>query len=511
MTANEPAHQSLAFGPWLKRLRAQRDLTQEALAESAYCSVQTIRFFESGRRRPSVEMAERLAAVLLVPDEQREQFVRQARASSPPVAMAASTVAATTEAAAMPEHKAPPQATARLPMPAIALIGRQSESTLLTQLLTEEGCRLVNLVGPGGIGKTRLALHMAHQLAGHFANGAVFVSLASISSAADLPSAIAGAMNTILAGEGSPQAQLEALLGDQCLLLVLDNFEHLLVLDGDSAIALVDHVVQHIRGVHWLITSRERLRVAGERVVELGGLAVPSPGEAATSDAVMLFLQRARQVSSSFALMPHNQAAVTRICTVLGGMPLAIELAAAWVHTLAPDEIEAEIARGLDFLTRADRSAPARHRSLRAVFDYSWQLLSAAEQVAAARLAIFRDGFQREAAHFVAGAGLTQLAALIDKSLVQTKTEAAPEMSGSLRYEIHELLRQFLLDKMKEAGEAELIHRRHAEFFTQLAERIEPHLYAEESPVWLRQLEGEQGNLRARRSPGACSRRMIAP
>ncbi len=493
-----------SFGRWLKRLRAQHDLTQEALAELAYCSVQTIRFFESGKRRPSLEMAERLAEVLEVPADQQSQFIRLARMSLNAGDEENSAAEVTTAAAPLP---APPSHNARLPLPATPLVGRQPEATQLQEMLVDEGHRLVTLVGQGGIGKTRLALHMAHTLDECFANGAIFVPLVSISHSVELPTAIGGAMNKNLAGDRSSTAQLDALLAEQSILLVLDNFEHLLALDGDAITGLIDHILRHIPSVHLLITSRERLRLAGERILELGGLEIPK-GEAGsdpvTSDAVILFLQRARQVSPAFALTPANRAAIIRLCTLLNGMPLGIELAAAWVRTLTPEEIASEIESSLDFLTLADRGVPARHRSLRAAFEHSWKLLAADEQKAAARLSIFRGGFRREASQAIAGANLPILAALIDKSLVKVANEAAEaearagaKSESGLRYEIHELLRQYLREKLVEMGEEEGIARRHIEYFTAMAEKVEAHHYATVPPALFKQLRAEQGNLRA--------------
>ena len=509
------------FGRWLKRLRAQHDLTQEALAELAYCSVQTIRFFESGKRRPSLEMAERLAEVLAVPAEQQSQFIKLARTSLNPATDENTTTsdptadpnaaAANIVSPANPPSDAPPP---RLPLPATLLVGRQPEAAHLQTLLMEEGQRLVTLMGPGGIGKTRLALHMAHTLDAHFANGALFVPLVSISNSVELPTAIAGALNKSLPGDSSGTAQLDALLADQSLLLVLDNFEHLLALDGDAITALIDHIVQHMPRVSMLITSRERLRVAGEHIFELSGLATPDSdaddatgaavtNDAITSDAVMLFLQRARQVAPAFALTPANRAAIVRLCHLLRGMPLGIELAAAWMRTLTPEEIATEIGRSLDFLTLADRGVPARHRSLRAAFEHSWKLLTPEEQKVAARLAIFRGGFRREGAQVVTGATLPNLAALIDKSLVQvvanTNADAAHPhtTNASLRYEIHELLRQYLRAKLVERGEEEEIARRHVAYCTALAAEIDAQHYATVPLARYKQLRVEEGNLRA--------------
>jgi predicted ATPase len=387
---------------------------------------------------------------------------------------------------------------------------------VLVRLLTEERARLVTLVGPGGIGKTRLALHMAHELAGRFTEGALFVPMAALASAADLPAAVARAMQAPTPSPGEPLVQLEALLAGKSLLLVLDNVEHLLVLDqADETIGLIHELAGLSAGVHLLLTSRERLRVGGERIFELGGLAVNSQdptqeeaGEQPQSDAVQLFVQRARQVSPGFDLTPANRAAAVRLCTLLDGMPLGIELAAAWVRTLTPEEIVGEMGRSLDFLALADRTAPARHRSLRAVFDHSWKLTTPEEQRVLAPLAVFRGGFDRAAAQAVAGATLPLLATLIDKSFVRVVTNVLGSEHGQ-RYYIHGLLRQYLLDRLpettREAAQAinpavsaeDAVRRQHAQYFAELMARLEPASLIEEPLPWRQQVAGELGNLRA--------------
>jgi predicted ATPase/DNA-binding XRE family transcriptional regulator len=484
-----------AFGRWLKRLRAQHDLTQEALAEKMYCSVQTIRFFEAGKRRPSLEMAERLVDVLQVPPDQHEAFVRQARA---PLDALESDESAPLSVEPTRADAAPPPI--RVPLPPTPLIGRQAEGAVLQQLLGE-GRRLISLVGPGGIGKTRLALQVAHDLSGRYADGAAFVPLAAITKAADIPAAIAETLGAPLPGSGDPAQQIVALLAEHSALLVLDNFEHLLSTEnGTGATLLLEQILQQTRQVQLLVTTRERLRLPGEHVFELIGLAVPAantPANAtdiAQSDAVLLFLARAQQVHHHFALTPANQAALVGICRLLEGSPLGIELAASWVRVLTVEEIAAEMEQSINFLALADRNAPARHRSLRAVFDHSWTLLADEERAVLARLAVFRGGFDRAAAREVAGASLPLLAALIDKSLV--RAAPTPVFDGALRYDIHELLRQYLLDNLRQSGDDQQIMRRHAQHFTALAEQIAPRLSSIQSPTWQQRLDIEQGNLR---------------
>ena len=479
------------FGQWLKRLRTQWDLTQEALAEQMHCSVQTIRFFETGKRRPSLEMAERLAEVLAVPAAEQAEFIRQARSAIDKPVLAP-------DEEPLAETLPPPVIKPSVPQATTALIGREGECNVLIRLLYHDKHRLVTLVGAGGMGKTRLAMEAANSLAPHFADGVAFVPLASIQSAAQLSEAVVAALNIELKGSADPGKQVMAWLAPRHLLLILDNFEHLLESSADSAIAWSKALLAQAPKVQLLVTSRERLRVSGERIFELGGLSLPTRMVAPeASEAVMLFVERAQHGLGDFALDDHNKATIARICQLVDGMPLGIELAAAWVRVLTCDEIADEMARSLDFLVRADRDVAPRHHSMRAVFDSSWRLLSPEEQRVAARLAVLRGDFDRLAAQAIAGATLPQLAALVDKSFVRVVGQEAGSASSPQRYNVHELLRQYLFDKLQAAGEELAIKRRHAEFFTALVERIDPHFHTVHSITWRQQIALEQGNLRA--------------
>lgn len=479
----------VAFGRWLKRLRSQQNFTQEALAEAVYCSVQLIRFWEGGRRRPSLEMAERLADVLQVPAEQRATFIQQARL---PVE----------EADAPVEDEGTPQSPAvLLEKPALPpldhpLIGREGERNVLRHLLLDEQRRLVTLIGAGGMGKTHLALDVATTLADHFRDGAAFVSMTALPSATQLASAVAEALHAPL-GAGAPQEQILALLAPRHLLLVLDDFEPLLNRDNGAAVQWVNRLLLQAPHVQVLVTSRERLRLSGERIFDLAGLALPSSTVAPeAADAVRLFIERAQQAAGYFALDTQNKAAVTRICQLVDGMPLGIELAAAWVRVLTPAEIADELAKNVDFLARANRDTPLRHRSLRAIFEHSWELLDGTEQQALMRLAVFRGGCQREAAQLVAKAPLPILASLIDKSLVRRI-----QTGSHARYDLHEVVRQFAEEKRQalgaSAGQEDQARLAHYEYFYTLAVTAQVRLQGGEQLHWLGLLDEEHANLRA--------------
>jgi len=332
-----------------------------------------------------------------------------------------------------------------LPAQLTPLVGRKGELADIQQLLLDEpACRLVTLLGPGGTGKTRLALQVATQIVNEKrtnGDGLFFVRLQAVRSADGLVSAIADALDYVLRGQEPPQVQLLNYLSDKTLLLVLDNFEQLL---GEGGARLVDDLLQAAPAVKLLVTSREVLGLQGEWLYPVAGLPYPDGEDATTAaeafDAVRLFVERARQVRRDFSLATELQA-VVRICQLVQGMPLAIELAASWAKTLSCVAIAAEIERNLDFLTTSLRNVPERHRSVRAVFVHSWERLTPEEREAFKRLAVFRGGFQRAAAEQVAGASLTVLSTLVDKSLLLLGPDG--------RYQIHELLRQYAEEQLQ--------------------------------------------------------------
>jgi predicted ATPase/DNA-binding XRE family transcriptional regulator len=457
-----------SFGQQLRRLRRARDLTQEALAEQAGCAVDTLRAIESGRRRPSRELAAILAERLDVPATEHPAFLYLARASG-------------AEPAPAPSSPAP--AAPQSP-PAPPLIGRAGELETLAQRLNDPACRLLTLTGPGGIGKTSLADSLAARAGGSFSDGVFTLAFAGAQHPPEAVSLIAGALGLRPEHGQTASAQVVAALTSRRQLLVLDNLEHLL--NGPELVELIAALLGGAPGVRLLVTSRERLRLRDEWVYEVGGLA--TAGEAAASDAALLFVERARRVQRDFALTPANSAAVSRVCRLVGGTPLAIELAASWLPTLSPAEIAAELERSLDLLGSDARDLPARHRSVRAVFEGSWRLLNADEQRLLARLALFRSGFTREAAEFVAGARLPQLAALMQKSLVRREGE---------RYTLHELIRQFAGEQLRAEGEAEATAQRFVDYYRSLAAQMAARLSTEGELTWIGQIADEADNLRA--------------
>lgn len=495
---------SVSLGLWIRQRRKRLDLTQEMLAERVGCSVSAIRKIEADERRPSREVAELLAKCLAIEAKDLPTFLKVARselrlerlATVPPGVAVPPVV---TSPAPQPPIAAVPTS---LPAPAL-FIGRDLELGEVSRLLAQKDCRLLTLVGPGGVGKTRLALAVAAKQQGLFADGVVFVALAALTAPEFIVPTMVNALGFTLAGSVEPQTQLLNYLRAKHILLVLDNLEHLL-----AGVGLLTDLLAHCADLKLLVTSRERLNLQPEWVFDLQGLPTPPLGstlavassrQASVEEgierysAVALFVKSARRMQAGFALSEQNQAAVAQICRLVDGMPLGIELAAAWVHVLSCAEIAAEIQRNLDFLTVTRRDMPMRQRSLRATFAYSWELLAPPEKRVMRQISVFRGGFTREAAKQVAGATLPLLAALVDKSLLR-QTEPS-------HYDLHELVRQYLHEQLEQAGESGPIQQRHLTYCLGLAEARPEGSHsagqATAQAVWLNQLEREHDNLRA--------------
>ncbi len=372
------------------------------------------------------------------------------------------------------------------------LVGRKAEQAELSRLIANPASRLVVITGPGGIGKTRLALQAAAEWATRFLHGSRVASLATANSAERLISAIATTVGCGVRNADDAQEQLLCYLEDKDLLLVLDTFEHLI----DAGVELLAQLLQRAPDVKLLVTSRERLQLHDEYMIELRGLDVPPPtmtDGVESYSGVQLFLQQARKMSANFVLAPSDKPAVVRICQLVEGLPLGIELAAAWLRVLSCADIVQEIERNLEFLSTSLRDVPMRHRSLRAVFDHSWQLLSEAERQGLRRLTVFRGGFTRDAAALVVDGSVSLLLALVDQSLLRKNSDSpyAP------RYDMHELVWHYAFQKLQQAGELAELRARHLCFCVQLTEAAELELVGEQQKLWLERLECEHDNLRA--------------
>ena len=441
------------------------------------------------------------------------QAIQERQALPPPVDRAAPPI--TAEA---------PATKPNLPVQPTPFVGREAALAEIVERLQDPACRLLTLVGPGGSGKTRLALEAAAAQLDRYRHGVYFVSLAPLDAVEAIVPTVAEALDFSFYEGTEPQQQLLDFLSQKAMLLILDNFEHLLtcpepvegacpeLVEGPGrrdGVGLVTEMLKTAPQVTILATSRTRLNVQGEHLFPVPGMDVPdwetprawpeeatrrirSVRDASQYSAVKLFLQGARRAQPDFELTDNNLTGVVQVCRLVEGMPLGILLAAAWMGMLTPAEIAAEIGQSLDFLETDLRDVPARQRSMRAVFDHSWRLLTEREREVFQRLSVFRGGFTCQAAQRITGASLRELRALVDKSLLQR----APSPDG--RYTIHELLRGYAAGQLGDVpAEEEAAKERHCAYYARFLQAREAHLMGRDQKKALAEIEAEIENVRA--------------
>src|SRR3984885_4249555 len=481
-----------SFGALLREFRLAARLSQEALAERAGMSARGISDLERGiHRAPYQQTVNLLIDALELDREQRALVTAAARRTG-------RTAAAPVRPETSPGHNLPEEAT--------SFIGRSAELALLKDLLQRPQVRLVTLTGPGGCGKTRLALRAAANLLGEFPDGVCFVSLAALTDPQVVPSAIAAAL-TLREREG--REPLDAVLdhlSSRNMLLVLDNVEHL-----PQASELLPELLKHCPKLRLLVTSRAVLHFTWESIFEVQPLAVPDPGssidhqELSRYEGIALFIERARAADPAFAVTGQEAPAIAEICSRLDGLPLAIELAAARLRVLPPHALLGRLSNRLTFLTGGARDRPTRQQTLRAAIDWSYSLLDGSEQRLFARLAVFAGGCTLEAAEAigalatdpqedVAASVLDCAASLIDKSLLRRNDPAA---SPEPHLRMLETIREYALERLEDSGEEAVIRRQHATFFLAFAEQAAAELRQPRRTAWLNRLEDEHDNLRA--------------
>ena len=385
-----------------------------------------------------------------------------------------------------------------LPIQLTSFVGREKELGELKKLI--KSTRLVTLTGAGGSGKSRLALQVAAELIRHFHNGVFFVALAPITDPGLVASTIAQALGLTESAGRSILEGLKDYLQSKSLLLLLDNFEQVI-----SAAPLVAELLAACSELKILVTSREGLRIKGEREYSLPPLSLPDlaqlpPFEALSRyAAVELFIQRAQAVKPDFDITSDTAQAVAEICYQLDGLPLAIELAAARIKVLPPQVIRARLEHRLEFLTGGARDLPARQQALRSAIAWSYDLLDEKEQELFRRLSVFVDGCTVDAVEAVTGNHperiflLDELGSLVDKSLLRE----VEDINGAPRFVMLETLREFGLEQLEASGEQETVRGRHADFFLRLAEAAEASLESKEQVQWMERIGQEHDNLRS--------------
>jgi predicted ATPase/DNA-binding CsgD family transcriptional regulator len=390
---------------------------------------------------------------------------------------------------------------ASLPVPVSLLVGREEELQILRELIERPAVRLLTLTGAAGVGKTRLAIALAAGLHGVFPDGVVLVELAPLSE----PSLVAQAVASAIGVREQPAVPLLATLAEALhtdhLVLVLDSCEHLL---GPCA-ELAERLLRACVNLRILATSLEPLRIAGESTWVVPALSVPAPARLTSAEqladyaGVRLFVERAGAVRPGFTVTEHNAPIIAHLCWQLDGLPLALELAAAWVKTLNPEQIDARLEDRFRLLTGGSRTANRRHQTLRGAIEWSYSLLNVDEQTFFDRLSVFAGGCRLEAVEAVCAGnamGEEDALPLLDR-LVDTSLVVAEERHGERRYRLLESLRLYGRERLVKSGEAESTYRRHAEHYLALAEAVEPALWGSDAVAWLDRLEIEHDNLRA--------------
>ena len=484
----------LTFGEWLKRQRMGRGLTRDQLADQIGCATVTLRKIEAEERRPSEQIVTRIADIFNIQKNERASFLKFARGDW---------------------TKAPAERPIEIPHPSVAetrhnlraslssFIGRAHEIAAVRDYLNTPEMRLVTLLGPPGIGKTRLSLAIAREALADFRDGVFFVELAPLEDSQLVAFTTAQTLGFQEAPDKAPAQRISESIGDKKMLIVLDNIEHML----DATAALASDLLSACPRLKILTTSREPLRTPGEWLYPVPVLTSPTEAETSTLrprdyfnfTALKLFHERARAVNPEFTLTSDNIQTVTSICTHLDGLPLAIELLAARVHTLSVDDLLAQMSYA--FILSADgmRAVPARQKTLQNAIGWSYHLLSEAEKILFRRLSIFTGGWTLEAmtsacadenlpAEKISGI----LSRLVEKSLVVEQ-----EAGGALRYSMLVTIRQFAHDRLADANEVEVVSNRHLAYFLKLAEETESKLHGPTQAESLDLMEIEMDNFRA--------------
>ncbi len=481
------------FGQWLKKRRKALDLTQAEFARQVGCATISIQLMETGKRRPSKQMAESLARQLNIPTEERQDFIRFARTGADEHGLNLSEQGGQRVLWNLFSHKL-----TNLPAQSTPLIGRDRDVIAAHKCLMHENTRLLTLIGPPGVGKTRLAIQIAFGLVEEFEDGVHFVPLASATDPALVAPVIAQTLGVNQVREGMFAQRLKEYLCDKHALLVLDNFEQVV-----NAAPFIAELLAACPWLSLIVTSRTPLSIRAERQYPVAPLELPvelneqvDPAELLRYPAVELFVDRARSVMPDFTPDLENARMVAAICRRLDGLPLAIELAAARTNFMSLETLLEQLQNRKMLHTNSLRDVSERHHTLYNAIDWSYKLLSAEEQLLLGRLSVFINGWTIDAAEKLMTdqpiAASECLRALVNNHLV-----IQYERRGEIRFLLLETIREYAMERLAGSGEETHVRQRHAEYFLDLAEEAGPHLRTAGQLAWLERLEEERGNFRA--------------
>lgn len=484
----------VSFGEWLKRQRSSRGLTQKQLAQQIGCATITLRKIESEDRHPSVQIVERVSEIFHIPQKEKAAFLLFARGDW--------TQAPVKRGDDSPWLISDITTRSNLPASLTSFIGRKQDTALVHEYLNNSDIRIVTLIGPPGIGKTRLSLAAAHETLSDFSDGVFFVALASLE---DLSLIALTIVQTLGFAETELTSHLELLkdgIGDKHMLLVLDNLEHII----EGAAPVIPDLLSACPRLKILTTSREALRVPGEWLYSVPALNTPAETQLQSMDleqasqyaALALFAERARAVRSDFALNADNIQTIAAICTQLDGLPLAIELIAARIRLMSPQALLAKL--NDRFVLSADgmRAVSARQKTLNNAIGWSYNLLSSEERNLFVRLSVFADGFTLDAAEAIFSRMVTNkpipdiVISLLDKSLLQRIFDP----SGEPRYSMLVTIQQFALDRLRSMEQEAETRSWHLDYFLDLAEQADQQIHGPDQVSWLERLDSEHTNYR---------------
>jgi len=484
-----------SFGLWLSRCRKSLGLTQKQLASQVHCATVTIRKIEAEQRKPSMQIAERLAQILNIPDNEHKKFLVFARGDW--------RSASNSGLVNFPWTFTDTPSFSQLPNPITPLIGREQELCTIVEYFLDADTRLVTISGPPGIGKTRISQDVARSLLGYFPGGIFFIPLANLENSHQLTQTIIQSLSYKLKHGESPEDMLITRIADQHILVILDNVEHLI----DAVERFAFKFLQSCSHLKILITSREILRISGEKVFQLSGLSLPIERHLTTRDfdeiskypALRLFEERANAAKPDFFLSPENLEDIYAICRHLDGLPLAIELLAVWIKIMTPHTLLEGLSNHLVLHTEGSHALPVHQRTLYNAINWSYNLLSPQEKFLFNHLSVFTGGFGMKAAEKILSDNSMDayaadiIAALIEKSLIQRGADIYDEP----RFYMLTTIKQFASEQLTLLGSLESAQEYHLKYYVNFTLLNMGYIQGPDRARFINRLEFEQDNLRS--------------